>query len=293
MATSMTGCGEGVASADGSSCRVELRSVNNRAFKFSLRAREGLVGLEPRAEVVVRRRVRRGTIHMGLDLVGPAAVAPRRIDRVQLAAYLDELDSFCAGRVLAVPRSVDALLGLPGVTCEAAADSSALDAAWPLVAEALEQAIDSLDRMRRAEGQTLADDMRSTCGEVTALVAEIRARVPLAVARHRERLQERVTAVLAERGLKLTEADFAREVALVADRSDIAEELVRLESHLAQFERLLAEESAGRQLDFLAQELAREANTVASKSADVEIAHAVVELKTRVERLREQVQNLE
>lgn len=282
-----------MASAAGSSCRVELRSVNNRAFKFSLRAREGLIGLEGRAEALVRRRVRRGTIHMGLDLTGPAAVAPRRIDRVQLAAYLDDLDEFCAGRVLAVPRAVDALLDLPGVTCEAAADSAALEAAWPLVAEAIERALDALDRMRRAEGQSLAGDMLGACDEIGRLVVAIRGRVPEAVARHRERLHERVAAVLLERGVALTEADVAREVALVADRSDIAEELVRLESHLDQFRSLLAEDSTGRQLDFLAQELAREANTVAAKSADVGIAHAVVEVKTLVDRLREQVQNLE
>ena len=293
MPTSMTGCGEGMAAADGSSCRVELRSVNNRAFKFSLRAREGLVGLESRAEAVVRRRVRRGTIHMGLDLAGPAAVAPRRIDRVQLAAYLDALEDFCAGHDLAVPRSVDALLGLPGVTCEAVADADALEAAWPLVAEALERALDALDRMRRAEGQSLADDMLGACGEIGRLVAAIRERVPQAVLRHRERLQDRVAALVVERGVTLTESDFAREVALVADRTDITEELVRLESHLAQFRSLLAEESTGRQLDFLAQEFAREANTVAAKSADVGIAHAVVEVKTLVDRLREQVQNLE
>jgi len=293
MPTSMTGCGEGMASADGSSCRVELRSVNNRAFKFSLRAREGLVGLESRAEAVVRRRVRRGTIHMGLDLAGPAAVAPRRIDHVQLAAYLDALEVFCAGHDLAVPRSVDALLGLPGVTCEAVADAVALEAAWPLVAEALERALDALDRMRRAEGQSLADDMLGACGEIGRLVAAIRERVPQAVVRHRERLQDRVAALVVERGVTLTESDFAREVALVADRTDITEELVRLESHLAQFRSLLAEESTGRQLDFLAQEFAREANTVAAKSADVGIAHAVVEVKTLVDRLREQVQNLE
>jgi len=289
----MTGCGEGVASAGGSSCRVELRSVNNRAFKFSLRAREGLVGLEPRAEAAVRRRVRRGTVHMGLDLAGPAAVAPRRIDRVQLAAYLEDLEEFCAGRILAVPRSVDALLALPGVTCDAPADAVALEAAWPLVAAALELALDSLDRMRRAEGRSLATDMLAACDEIARQVAVIRARVPEAVTRHRERLQERLATLLGERGVTLAEADFAREVAVVADRTDIAEELVRLESHLAQFRSLLAEESTGRQLDFLAQELAREANTVSAKSADVGIAHAVVEVKTLVDRLREQVQNLE
>ena len=293
MPTSMTGCGAGLASAGESNCRVELRAVNNRSFKFSMRAGDGLIGLEPRIEALVRRRVRRGTVTMGLELAGPAATAPRRLDRVQLAAYLDELEDFCAGHDLTVPRTVDALLGLPGITSDAAPDADAVERAWPLVAEATAKALDALQGMRLAEGEALAADMRGICGEIAALVSGIRGRVPQAVERHRSRLVERVASLLAERGVTLTEADVAREVALVADRSDIAEELVRLESHLAQFDRLLGEESAGRQLDFLSQELAREANTIAAKSADVEIAHAVVELKTRVDRLREQVQNLE
>jgi len=162
-----------------------------------------------------------------------------------------------------------------------------------LVAEALERALDGLDTMRRAEAAALVGDMRVICHEIGGLVAAIRTRVPQAVERQRTRLHERVASLLAERGVTLTEADLAREIALVADRTDITEELVRLESHIAQFERFLGEESPGRQLDFLSQELAREANTIAAKSADVEIAHVVVELKTLVERLREQVQNLE
>jgi uncharacterized protein (TIGR00255 family) len=147
--------------------------------------------------------------------------------------------------------------------------------------------------MRRTEALALAADMRSTCRDIIGLVAAIRARVPGILADHRARLVERVSRLLEQNGTALTEADIAHEVALIADRSDIAEELVRLESHVAQFERLLETESPGRSLDFLAQELAREANTIASKSLDVEVAHAVVELKTRVERLREQVQNVE
>jgi uncharacterized protein (TIGR00255 family) len=110
---------------------------------------------------------------------------------------------------------------------------------------------------------------------------------------HRQRLRDRVAKVIEQQGLKLGEGDLAREIALLADRTDIAEELVRLESHLDQFSRLLGEDSPGRSLDFLSQELAREANTIGSKSSDVTIAHAVVEIKTRVERLRELVQNLE
>jgi len=185
------------------------------------------------------------------------------------------------------------LLGLPGITCEVPADAAGAESAWPLVAEATGRALDALERMRLAEGASLAVDMRGICGEISVLVAGVRDRVPQAVERQRARLLERVASLLADRGVNLSEADLAREIALIADRTDIAEELVRLESHVGQFVRYLEEASAGRQLDFLAQELAREANTVASKSADVDIARAVVELKTRVERLREQVQNLE
>ena len=293
MPNSMTGCGEGIATAGDSTCRVELRTVNNRSFKFSLRTREGFVGLEPRVEALVRQRVRRGTIQMTLDLAGAAATVTRRIDAAQLGAYLDQLEDFCAGHDLELPRSISGLLGLPGITADAAAEEAALDRAWPLVAEAVERALTALDAMRRAEGETLAADMRLICGEIAGLVAGIRERVPQAVEQQRVRLLERVSSILAERGVSLAESDVAREIALVADRTDIAEEIVRLASHLAQFDRLLGEESPGRPLDFLAQELAREANTIASKSADVGIAHAVVELKTRIERLREQVQNLE
>jgi len=293
MPNSMTGCGEGIATAGESTCRVELRTVNNRSFKFSLRTREGFVGLEPRVETLVRQRVRRGTVQMTLDLTGAAATVMRRIDAGQLAAYLDQLEDFAASHDLALPRSIDGLLGLPGITADAPPEEAALERAWPLVAEAVERALAALDTMRRAEGETLAADMRSICREIARLVAGIRERVPQAVEQQRVRLLERVSSILAERGVSLAEADVAREIALVADRTDIAEEIVRLESHLAQFERLLGEESPGRPLDFLSQELAREANTIASKSADVGIAHAVVELKTRIERLREQVQNLE
>lgn len=289
----MTGCGTGSAGVGENTCRVELRTVNNRAFKFALRAREGLLGLEARAEALVRRHVQRGTVHMVLELGGPAVAATRRIDKVQLAAYLDELEEFCAGHGLAALTQIDALLALPGATCDVPAAAAAVEQVWPVVAEATERALAALDGMRRAEGAALAADMRAICGEITGLVAGIRERVPQAVERQRSRLVDRVAGLLGERGASLSEADVAREIALVADRSDVAEELVRLESHVAQFERLLGEESPGRQLDFLAQELAREANTVAAKSGDVEIAHAVVELKTRIERLREQVQNLE
>ena len=192
-----------------------------------------------------------------------------------------------------MPKSVDGLLGLPGLLVDEPADSAAVERLWPLVSRAVDAALDRYDQMRRAEGAALAADMRATCGEISRLAGGIRDRVPEVVAAHRDRLRERVTRLLEDRSATVSEADVAREVALLADRTDVAEELVRLASHVEQFDRLLDEESPGRALDFLAQEMAREANTVASKSLDVGIAHAVVEIKTRIERLREQAQNIE
>jgi len=293
MAISMTGCGEGVSSEGQSTCRVELRVVNNRYFKLALRSRDAFAMLEPRIEAAIRSRVRRGVVQMALDVGGPAAPAGRRFDRPQLAAYLDDLEDFCGSHRIPMPRTIDGILGLPGILVETPASSEATEQTWPLVASALDAALAGLDRMRRAEGDALVRDMRAGCGEITLGIEAIRKRVPAVLDEHRQRLSDRVTKLLESSGGSLSAADLAREVVLIADRSDIAEELVRLESHVAQFDRLLDEESPGRSLDFLAQELAREANTIASKSVDVAIAHMVVELKTRIERLREQVQNIE
>lgn len=292
MALSMTGCGEGVATDGPNSCRVELRTVNNRFFKLSLRAQEAFAGIESQIEAVIRKRIQRGSVQMTLDVSGPMAPGVRRLDRRQLEAYLDDLEDFCATHDIAVPQSVDALLGLPGTIVESKSVAGATPEAWPLVERALDAALDRLDAMRRVEGDTLATDMRAICGSLRSLAAGIADRVPAAVEEHRARLHDRVRKLLETQGTALAPGDLAREVALIADRSDVAEELVRLESHLGQFERLLGEDAPGRSLDFLSQELAREANTIASKSADVAIAHAVVEMKTRIERLREQVQNI-
>lgn len=293
MPLSMTGCGDGVATEGSSACRAEVRSVNNRFLKVSLRAREGFGLLESRVEALVRGQVRRGAVQVTLEISGPAAPASRSLDAGQLGAYLGQLDTFCADRGLPAPRSLDGLLALPGILVESAPSPETIEAAWPLVERAVRAALDGLDRMRRTEGESLARDMRAGCDALRAVAERIRARVPLVLSEQRDRLRERVGRILEQQGLKLADGDVAREIALLADRSDIAEELVRLESHVGQFVGLLAEDSPGRSLDFLSQELAREANTIGSKSSDVAIAHAVVELKTLVERLREQVQNIE
>jgi uncharacterized protein (TIGR00255 family) len=292
MASSMTGCGQAVRSRDGRTCRVEVRSVNNRFLKLSVRTPESLVGLDQRIERLVQERLRRGSVNVSVGFTGAGAGAARRLDQDQLAAYLDDLRDFCSTHSLPAPVSIDPLLGLPGAVVEAVGDGDG-SGHWPLVEETLLGALEQLEGMRRTEGAAMVEDLGRTCDEISELVGGIRLRIPGVVeARHR-RLLERVSRLVADQSAIPRPADLAREVAILADRSDVAEELVRLESHLGQFRSLLPRESAGRQLDFLAQELGREANTIASKSADVAIAQAVVEIKSRLERLRELVQNLE
>ncbi len=293
MALSMSGCGDAVATDGGNSCRVEVRVVNNRFFKLALRARDGHAALEASIDAAVRTRIRRGAVQVTLEVDGPLTMAQRRLDLAQLGAYLDDLERFCSQRDVPVPQAVDGLLGLPGILVEHWPSGGSIEALWPLVSRALSQALDGVDAMRRREGEAMARDMLACCDEIRGLASGIAARASDLLEEHRVRLRERVSRAVAGLGVTVGEADVAREIALLADRSDIAEELVRLESHLRQFSRLLADESPGRQLDFLTQELAREANTIGSKSADVGVAHAVVEIKTRVERVRELVQNVE
>lgn len=290
---SMTGCGEGVASDAGATARVELRAVNNRFLKISLRIPEGCSVLEPRIEAAIRERIRRGSIHATVTVTGAVAPSSRRLDEPQLAAYLDALGDFCTARGLPPPTSVDGVLGLPGVVADSPADPEAAARLWPVVHHALAAALDSLESMRAVEGAALAADIADICREIRTLVAGVADRLPQVVTEQQARLTTRVAALLEPLGIAGDLAPVAREIAILADRSDVAEELVRLGSHLDQVERLLEEPAAGRPLDFLAQELSREANTIGAKSADVAIAHAVVAMKSRIERLREQVQNIE
>jgi len=293
MATSMSGCGEASCTREGTTCRAEVRAVNNRFFKLTTRSREGLATFEARIEAVLRQTIRRGSVHVSLDLSGSNAPGRRQIDEEQLDRYLRDLLAFSESRGLEMPATVADLLALPGVVVEQRADASAMERYWPLIEEALQQATASLQAMRAAEGAAMAESIRGWCGEIRERVVAIRQRMPEMLAAHRQKLRDRLERVLDGHQEGVSSADLAREMAIVADRTDIAEELVRLESHLDQVVRLLDEESPGRSLDFLAQELAREVNTIASKSADVVVSQTAVDLKSTVEQIRELVQNIE
>jgi uncharacterized protein (TIGR00255 family) len=186
------------------------------------------------------------------------------------------------------------LLLLPGVIDEKSSDLVAAEVDWPKIKRTLETALAHLDTMRQEEGRAMSADLSANCRNIAAELKKIAARAPAVVENYRARLEERVRKALEEHEVTLSAADLVREVAIFADRSDISEEIVRLESHLDQFDRIMtSEDGAGRKLEFLIQEMFREVNTIGSKSNDVEIARHVIEIKTAIERLREMIQNVE
>ena len=293
MATSMSGCGEATCTREGTTCRAEVRAVNNRFFKLTTRSREGLEMFEARIEAVLRETIRRGSVHVSIDFSGRNAPGRRQLDVDQLESYLSDLMAFSESRGLHIPPTVTSLLSLPGVVVEQRADASSLERQWPLIEETLREAVESLQSMRVAEGAAMTASIHGWCGGIRQRVGGIRQRLPEMLDAHRQKLRDRLERVLDGHPEAVSSVDLAREMAIIADRTDVAEELVRLESHVDQVERLLGDESPGRSLDFLAQELAREVNTIASKSVDVAISQTAVDLKSTVEQIRELVQNIE
>jgi len=291
---SMTGFGEGHRQQDGVAVVVEVRTINGRYFKLSVRTPEGYGSLEPEIEALVRKHIRRATVQVNVRIDRASSPEDYQLDAAVLDSYRQQLRSLQEswGPSQAVPLA--GLLLLPGVVREksfAAVDAAAV---WPVVHDVLETAMAGLQRMRADEGQAMAADLKGNCRVVAASLDEVQARAPLVVEAYRQRLAERLNKILAEFEVTLDPADVLKEVGLFADRSDISEEIVRLRSHLEQFEATLdLPESAGRKLEFLAQEMIREANTIGSKASDVQISRHVIEIKAAVERIREMIQNVE
>ena len=290
----MTGHGEAHRHADGVSVGVEVRTVNNRYLKFSFRATEGYQSLEPQVESLVRQHVRRGTIQVSLLIDREPTAEDYRLNEVVLKGYLVQLEHLVgkAARDTAVP--IASLLALPGVVREPTAGLELIESQWPLIESVLAEALTNLDKMRADEGRSMAADLAANARAIAAELAVVERRAPQVVDAYRSRLSDRLNKLLGELGVQIQPADIVREVGIFAERSDIAEEIVRLRSHLEQFDTVMAtDESSGRKLEFLTQEMFRETNTIGSKANDAEIARHVIEMKSAIERMREMIQNVE
>jgi uncharacterized protein (TIGR00255 family) len=291
---SMTGYGRGEAARDGFKVTVELSSLNRRQGELVLSLPRELEPLEARARDLIHRHVARGRITARVWLHAADEAWRRRVHlNLPLArAYAQELAALARALHLGGTVTLDTLLRVPGVirTEDPEADAEALA---PLLEAALQKALAALLRTRRSEGDHLARDLAGRVRVMRRLVAGIRRRAPRAVRDYRRQLLERIRAAGLE-GVRADDERVVREVVFFADRSDISEELTRLESHFAQFDQALhAREPVGRMLDFLAQEMGREINTIGSKANDAAISRAVVRLKSELEKFREQVQNVE
>jgi uncharacterized protein (TIGR00255 family) len=288
----MTGFGSAVHEEGGARYSVEIRSVNNRFFKATLRLPAEFEPLEQEIEALVTRRLGRGSVTVTVRFSEASSRTVARINVAALEAYAAQLRgaSGAAGDI----RAAD-LLSLPGVVVDDRAEALS-ERARPVLAHLVGSACDALLAAREREGEAL----RALLGEFGAQIDErlraIRARAPEVVGGYQDRLRQRLAAALKDMGVSVGEADVVREVAIFAERADIAEEVARLGGHLEQFRSLIEPSNpqpAGRALDFLAQEMLREANTIASKSGDVEISRRVVEIKTAIDRIKEQAQNAE
>lgn len=288
---SMTGHGRGVAERGGRRATVEIRSVNHRFFDLKLRTGPLDPALEERVIGQVRKRAERGAFTLSIrdETVGGTSAA--RVDVALARSVAAALEELRAALGLAGPVPLELVAAQPGVlqVGEAGGDPE-------VVVAAVDAAMDELGKMRRREGDTLARDMGARLGRLREFASEVAAVAASAPEEHGRRLAERVQRLLSTTpgAPSLDEGRLAQEIALVADRMDVTEELVRLRSHLDQAQQLIAEDApVGRRLDFLVQELGREINTIGSKSQAAEIARRVVEAKAELEKIREQVQNVE
>jgi len=289
----MTGFGAATADVAGGRLAVEVRSVNHRFSEVQIRLPRDLAALEDRTRALVQERVRRGRV----EVIATRDEGTRRIRRVRAdfelaAAYVHALREL-AGVVGAGDEiTLSQVAGLPDVL-KLEDDRVDAESVWPALEAAVRAAADALVVMRAAEGRRLADDLFARAAALEAMTDAIAGRSREVVRAYAERLRGRLAELLRE--TPIDETRMATELVLFAERSDITEELTRLRSHLVQFRQTVADEegAVGRKLDFILQEMGRETNTIGSKANDLDVTRTIITMKSELESLREQIQNVE
>ncbi|MBT4530128.1 MAG: YicC family protein [Phycisphaerae bacterium] len=291
MLRSMTGFGTSSSREDGVSLQVEIRTVNNKFYKANVRLPEPLQSLETAIDIAVSKRLSRGSVTINVKFTDSSDHGVATINKEILRNYIDQLKHVDSELSIDMSR----LLHLPGVMCsdpEEEVVGRVKDSLLTLV----EKACSDVIAMRNREGKSLEEDLEIHLSKIDEHLSCIKERAPEIVKEYQVRLQTRVQNLLAEIGKNVEDEDLLREVAIFAEKTDIAEEISRLSGHLVQFRELIDTKSGdpvGRTLDFLAQEMLRESNTIASKCLDGDRSRRIVEIKGAVDRIKEQVQNAE
>lgn len=292
MLQSMTGFGRAEAQTEAWQVAVEVNTVNHRYIDISVRLPRRYIALEHRIRKLVKERFSRGRFEVNFSITsidgrGRRLVADEGLasEAVRLLRKL-EADHGLTGGI-----EVNTLLSFREILRVEEGEED-LDELWEVLLPVMAEALDALNSMRAAEGEALRADIASRLEAMRKLAGELSKRLPEVQAQHRDALEERIENLLSD--VPVDPQRLAQEVAYLADKSDVSEEVTRLESHLKQLESLLeAKEPVGRKIDFVIQEMNREVNTVSSKVSDLEVARLVIELKSEQEKIREQVQNVE
>lgn len=290
----MTGFGDARLQAERLSVSVEVRTVNNRYLKITTKCADVYAPLEGEVEKIVRETIARGTVSVNIRVDRQATDEDYRLNTAALGAYWAQIREASTKFQLAAPNDLSSLLDLPGVVADDAFRKADIDSDWKVIREALGTALKKLQTFRVDEGKSMERELVANTGLIAEKLLSVVALAPQVVSEYRTKLLERVRNLIKESEASVTESDLIREVSIYADRADINEEITRLRCHLDQFQTFIKEPtSAGRKLDFLTQEMFREVNTIGSKANNVPIAHAVVEMKGAVEKIREILQNVE
>lgn len=292
MINSMTGFGRGEVCTDNLKTVIEMKSVNHRYCEIVLRMPRSVNVLEDRIRRVIQEKIARGRVDVFINIELRGANKPLvKVDEDLAGDYVRAANDIKARLTLDGNVTVNDLLHLPGVVSLEEPEND-VEQWWPVVQEALVKAMAGQLEMRRREGRRLQNDIKNRSGQIAEMVESIAKRSPVVTEEYRERLSQRLTELLEPGTLDMSRLDT--EVVIIAERASITEEIVRLRSHLAQLDTCMESDvPVGRKLDFLMQEINREVNTIASKSADLQINRTVVEIKSELEKIREQVQNIE
>ncbi len=292
MIKSMTGYGRAEETVDGRDIVVEIKSVNHRYFEFSSRTSRGYNFLDEKLKSYLQGKIARGKVDVFVTIQTVEDVASEvHVNHSLAAGYVNALRELQEHYDLTDDISVSAVARYTDIfSVHKAAEDE--DAAWEAVRQVLDEALEHFFAMREAEGARMKADMEERAQVILSLVEKIDARSPETVKEYQEKLQQRLHEMLQE--VKVEEQRLVTEAAIFADKVAVAEETVRLRSHFDQMQTMLSSDQAvGRKLDFLVQEMNREANTIGSKAQDADIAHMVVDMKAEIEKIREQVQNVE
>ncbi len=289
---SMTGFGRGEAETNGRRWTVEIRCVNHRYLDLKIKLPKGYAGLEEQVRKHVSAVLTRGRVDVILSVSGDFSdLQEIEVNHSLATTYHDALTKLAGQLALQNDTSLSRLASYPEVLT-LNQRSEALDDVWPPMEKALLEALSTCDRMRSEEGDAMAADLQERLDQFAGVILEIEKRIPELLKEREEKLQERLQKLLGN--VQLDPQRLAQEVAILSDKTDVTEEIVRLNSHINQFRAFLAsEEATGRKIDFLLQEFLREVNTMASKINDADIAHLTVNLKAELEKMREQIQNIE